>query len=81
MTIDPETGARFRIHASQTTKNIWTTNASIEYKDDHFTRTLDAEDLGNVERVPLGRRLLELVKKTEIAWRLDGRVMAGDTDV
>ena len=78
MPTDPETGARFRINAKQTTKNIWTLDGTAEYKSDTITYSADKQDLGNVKVIPLGRKLLSLIKETETVFRHDGRVMAGD---
>ena len=81
MPTDPETGARFRINGTQTTKNIWTLSGTAEYKSDTFTYRPDKNDEGNTETVPLGAKLLSLIKDTEKIFRLDGRVMAGDNHV
>ena len=81
MPTDPETGARFRINSTQSVKGIWTLSGTVEYKSDAYIYRPDKNDEGNTKTVPLGAKLLSLIKDTEKIFRLDGRVMAGDGNV
>lgn len=73
------TEPRFRINASQTAKNLWQLNATVEYKSDKIEMSTDPADKGNTADTTLGLRLLSLIKETEKEFRADGRKMVGDT--
>lgn len=73
------TDPRFRINASQTAKNLWQLNATMEYKSDKIEIAHDDNDTADIVKEPLGLRLLSLIKETEKVFREDGRVMVGDT--
>ena len=81
MPTDPETGARFRINAKQNVKGVWSLDGTAEYKDASYTYHPDQEDEGNIKTIPLGAKLLSMIKETEGIFRLDGRVLAGDNHV
>ena len=69
---------RFRINASQSVKNIWTFNATVEYKSDKIEISNDPKDSGNTVSSTLGLRLLSLIKEAEKEFRADGRTLASD---
>ena len=81
MPTDPETGARYRLNAKQSVKDVWTLDCTIEYKQDEIVKSADRNDMAVVKRTALGAKILAIIKETETVFRLDGRVMAGDEHV
>jgi len=69
---------RFRIHAKQTAKNLWQFEGTCEYKSDKISRSTNADDLGQTVSDTLGLRLLSMIRETEKAFRLDGRMLVSD---
>lgn len=72
------TEPRFRINASQSVKNIWTFNATVEYKSDKIEISTDPKDSGKTVNNTLGLQLLSLIKETEKVFKEDGRTLASD---
>ncbi len=73
-----QTEPRFRINASQSVKNIWTLNATVEYESDKIEVSNDPKDSGKTVKSTLGLQLLSLIKETEKVFKEDNRTMAGD---
>jgi len=69
---------RFRINASQSVKNIWTFNATVEYKSDKIELSSDDKDMGDTVKSTLGLQLLSLIKEAEKEFRADNRTLASD---
>jgi len=72
------TDPRFRINASQTAKNLWQFNATVEYKSEKIEMPSDEADQGKTVTTTLGLRLLSLIKETEKEFRADGRLLVSD---
>lgn len=72
------TEPRFRINASQSVKNVWTFNATVEFKSDKIEISNDPKDSGNTVHTTLGLRLLSLIKEAEKEFRADQRTLASD---
>ena len=69
---------RFRINASQSVKNIWTFNATVEFKSERIELSNDPNDTAKTVSTTLGLRLLSLIKETEKEFRADQRTLASD---
>jgi len=72
------TEPRFRINATQSVKNIWTFNATVEYKAERIELSNDPTDKGKIIDSTLGLRLLSLIKEAEKEFRADQRTLASD---
>ena len=81
MPTDPETGARYRLNAKQSVKNIWTLDCTIEYKDDTYKHRPNPNDEADIQIMPLGAKLLAVIKAAEHEFRVDRRILAGDNNV
>ena len=72
---------RFRIGTKQTAKNRWQLDATVENKSETIAMSTNPDDVASgIVHDDLGLRLLSLIKKTEAAFRADGRKMVGDKD-
>lgn len=69
---------RFRINASQSTKGVWSFNATVEHRAETIELSNDPKDTGNTVNSTLGLRLLSLIKETEKEFRADNRTLASD---
>ena len=78
MPLDPETGARFRINTKQTTKDLWTIDATIEYKSDKITRSLNPDDPADVIVESLGARLWSLIHEAVKEGHKEGKIFPQD---
>jgi len=69
---------RVRLNASQTAKNLWKLEVTVENKSEHIEISNDPNDPGNTVRTHLGLQALSVIKETEATFRRDGRKMVGD---
>lgn len=69
---------RHRLHAEQTAKNFWKIDATIEFDSETMIISTDQNDLAILKSVTLGEKLLEIIKRTETAFREDGRKLVSD---
>ena len=69
---------RYRISAKQTAKNYWQLDATVEYKNDKISYSVDPKDSAIVAHDTLGLRLLSIIKEAEREFRADGRMIVGD---
>ena len=69
---------RFRQNAKQTAKGAWYLDATLEYKSDKISRSINDSDAADTVVEPLGLRLLSMIKETEKAFSDDGRLVVGD---
>lgn len=68
---------RIRINASQTAKNFWQIEATVEMESD-WIKVANEQDVANTENQHIGHKLLSVIKETEKAFRADGRKIVGD---
>ena len=70
---------RIRISAKQTAKNFWQIDGTVEYNEETF-KIENPNDVAEIKEMPLGEKLLEVIKSTEKAFRDDGKKIVGDAE-